>query len=1358
LALAGVMWLCAASAQAQYVVTDPGDCTGCGSLRDAIIAANAGAVPATIDLTGIAGTISLATPLPTITVPLSMTGPGAPMGLNGGAQGAVVLEMTEDVTLSGVPIEDALTKSGTGTLILKDALAYLGDTAILAGAIRTDLDNILSPASSVSIAAGALLDLNNYSQEIAALSGEGDVSLADAVLVTTFAGGTVTFAGTIAGTINSGFVKLGAGTLVLSGTNQSNGFVDVEEGTLRLTGPEAVAASSIVVVNDGAILDLADTSQTVQTLTTGLATVALGSGTLTVVVPDPFTPAFVGGTITGTGNLVKNGPGDLLFFEPSTYSGNTTIDDGILELFGDNFLSGSSTLTVNGGALFLDGLQTFAALSGSGGTVDMCVCATLTINQSIDTLYGGAIAGSASVTKAGAGTLTLAGANTYTGTTTVSAGTLRITGSTSASSAVTVANGATLAGTGSVSGPIVVAGGGTITTGNSPGVLTTGAVTIPAGSSVPLKLNGTAPGTQYDRLNVLGTVTLGGTLTVSLGFTPTIGQSFVILDNDGVDAVDAAFAGLPQDGTLLVGGSAPFRISYTGDTGNDVTLTYLGVTPTLTVSLSPGVYVGGILSATATLAGAAGAVGTITFRAYGPNDSTCAQPPVFTSVRTVAGNAVYGSEDFGPSSAGVYRWIASFSGDGQYLPVASACGAASQTVTSKATQTIAFGAIAPTIYGSAPFAVSAVASSGLPVTFSSVTPLVCSVSGSTVSLIAAGTCTIAASQAGDTATEAATVTQSFTVAKAGQSILFAPLPSRAVTDPAFGLSATATSGLEVTFSSLTPATCTVSGSTVTLVAAGTCTIAANQEGTANLDAAQATQSFAVTADCTMGPARLPAAWVGLPYNQPLTLGGGTSPATWTSTGTLPPGMTFNDGVLAGTPAARGAFEITFTGVNGHGCQTSASYTIAVSAERRVIVGAGAGGAVRAFTLAGATVAATYDAGSGFAGGASVAQGDVDGNGHADVITGAGPGAGPTVTVFDGATGAPRLSFVAFAPTFRGGVEVAAGDITGDGLPEILVAPGCAAGSTPVIRAFDGRAGTPVRDYVVPAAVSSCGLHVAAGDVNGDGVADIVVGSAGLGPTFVLALDGSTGLVLRELYPYSTGYVGGAFVAAGDVTGDGLADIVTGAGAGGTPHVRAFDGVSGEQIAGPLGSFHAYPSDFSGGVRVAAGDLNGDGRAEVITGAGAGGGPHLRVFDGASATEVSGLGLFAFDPPFGSGIFVAGPPAAARMALDIAATRTAGTGVRIAGWALRGLSVDSVGNDAIHAWALPAAGGAPVFVGAAPGRVARPDVAAFFGGEFLNSGFDFTGTLAPGTYDLIVFARNVRTLKFDQSLVIRITVN
>ena len=79
-------------------------------------------------------------------------------------------------------------------------------------------------------------------------------------------------------------------------------------------------------------------------------------------------------------------------------------------------------------------------------------------------------------------------------------------------------------------------------------------------------------------------------------------------------------------------------------------------------------------------------------------------------------------------------------------------------------------------------------------------------------------------------------------------------------------------------------------------------------------------------------------------------------------------------------------------------------------------------------------------------------------------------------------------------------------------------------------------------------------------------------------------------------------------------------------------------------------------------------------------------------------------------------------------------------------------------SAIHVWALPVGGGAPVFVGAASSRVERQDVANLYGGEFLKSGFDITGTLAPGTYNLVVFARNSVTLVFDQMRIVRITVN
>jgi hypothetical protein len=505
---------------------------------------------------------------------------------------------------------------------------------------------------------------------------------------------------------------------------------------------------------------------------------------------------------------------------------------------------------------------------------------------------------------------------------------------------------------------------------------------------------------------------------------------------------------------------------------------------------------------------------------------------------------------------------------------------------------------------------------------------------------------------------------------------------------------------------------------------------------------------------TIQPGQLAASLAGVPYNQPFTLAGGMLPATFVLNGDLPAGLTFANGVISGATSATGAYPITVSATDAAACDVSASFTLAVSAERRLVAGAGSGGsAVRAFRLGSTRAVSALDVVSpDFIGGVSVAQGDTDGDGIPEIIGGAAPGGGPAVRVFDGRNNALIASFYAFDPSFRGGVEVAAGDITGDGLAEVLVAsPSC--GAPFVVRAFNAQTGALLREYPV-SAPWSCGLHVAAGDVNGDGIADVVAGSGYLG-SLVTVIDGFSSATIRQFSAYFEGFGGGVYVGAGDLTGDGFADIVTGAGAGGGPHVRAFDGVTGAEIPGPLGSFFAYHAAFPGGVRVAAGDLNGDGRAELITAAGPGGGPHVRVFDGASGSEL--LGLFAFDPAFPGGAFVAAPPATGRMAIDVP-TGTSGTSVRVAGWALKQLGVDTVGTDAIHVWALPAGGGAPLFVGSATSRVARPDVASVFGGEFLMSGYDITGTLAPGTYDLAVFARNSRTRLFDQLRLVRITVN
>jgi hypothetical protein len=94
------------------------------------------------------------------------------------------------------------------------------------------------------------------------------------------------------------------------------------------------------------------------------------------------------------------------------------------------------------------------------------------------------------------------------------------------------------------------------------------------------------------------------------------------------------------------------------------------------------------------------------------------------------------------------------------------------------------------------------------------------------------------------------------------------------------------------------------------------------------------------------------------------------------------------------------------------------------------------------------------------------------------------------------------------------------------------------------------------------------------------------------------------------------------------------DIVTGAGAGGGPHVKAFDGRSLQEFR----SFFAYEPGFTGGVNVAVGDVDGDGKADIITGAGAGGGPHVEVFSGAdNHLETS---FFAFNSGFAGGVSVA----------------------------------------------------------------------------------------------------------------------
>ena len=163
--------------------------------------------------------------------------------------------------------------------------------------------------------------------------------------------------------------------------------------------------------------------------------------------------------------------------------------------------------------------------------------------------------------------------------------------------------------------------------------------------------------------------------------------------------------------------------------------------------------------------------------------------------------------------------------------------------------------MSPRTFGDAPFSVSATATSALTVSFASQTTSVCTVSGTTVTIVAAGQCTITASQGGNNAWLAATdVSQSFTVNPAPQSITFGVLGGKLYGAAPFGVSATATSMLPVAFASMTAPVCTVSGTTVTILSAGVCTIEATQLGNTNWQAATpVNRSFIVGYAVSLAP-------------------------------------------------------------------------------------------------------------------------------------------------------------------------------------------------------------------------------------------------------------------------------------------------------------------------------------------------------------------------------------------------------------------------------------------------------------------------------------------------------------------------
>jgi hypothetical protein len=251
---------------------------------------------------------------------------------------------------------------------------------------------------------------------------------------------------------------------------------------------------------------------------------------------------------------------------------------------------------------------------------------------------------------------------------------------------------------------------------------------------------------------------------------------------------------------------------------------------------------------------------------------------------------------------------------------------------------------------------------------------------------------------------------------------------------------------------------------------------------------------------------------------------------------------------------------------------------------------------------------------------------------AAIVTGADAGGGPHVRVYPSSRFDDFHEFFAYHPDFRGGVRVAVGDVNGDGVPDVITAPG--PGMAPLVRVYDGRDLQLIRQFMAFEPTYNRGLWVAAADLSGNGRADIVCGADAGGPPLVRIFDAANGQRLADIMAYEPTFQGGVRVAVGDVNGDGANDIITAPGAGRSVTVRVFDG---RNVANVLTQFDAYDPTFGGGGFVAAGRFGGGRGMDIVTGAGSGGGPHVRVFSGMGGNLLGEL--FAYDLGFTGGVRV-----------------------------------------------------------------------------------------------------------------------
>jgi autotransporter-associated beta strand protein/T5SS/PEP-CTERM-associated repeat protein len=501
----------------------------------------------------------------------------------------------------------SFTKAGTGTLTLSGNNTYTGGTTITSGTL--DLTGTLA-STAISIASGAGLNTSGGVSANAAVANSGNftVNAADTIGSLSGSGNTILNAALTTGALGnpgnpdqiSGIIS-GNGAITfnsipsanrasaLTANNTYTGSTTVSNSTLILSGNGSIASSSALTLGANANLNINSvtaSSSTVNNLSSldSTAFIELGSNTLIDIATDNRT---FSGTIgsANPGGFTKRGNGTLTLAGDNDYFGATSIEAGVLfvtgSLFGTSIYSAPTAVSVSSGATYILGSNdTVASIAGAGsinldsyaltlgvntttadttfsgevsganggslikaGTGTLTLTgnntysggtfvnagalagntsslqgsiannATVNFDQTTDGTYAGVMTGTGAVTKSGAGTLTLSGTNTYSGATAINAGKLLVNGNL-ASSTTTVNSGGTLAGNGTL-GAVTINSGGAIAPGNSSGMLTTGNMTWNGGGIYNWQLGNAngTAGTDWDLITSSGSLTIGANAT-----------------------------------------------------------------------------------------------------------------------------------------------------------------------------------------------------------------------------------------------------------------------------------------------------------------------------------------------------------------------------------------------------------------------------------------------------------------------------------------------------------------------------------------------------------------------------------------------------------------------------------------------------------------------------------------------------------------------------------------------------------------------------------------------------------------------------------------------------------------------------